>query len=154
MNRRPRVLCALNLDLAPDALALVREVADVDYRPDADSSYLREHIGDYEAFWGHFTLPIDADVIARADRLRVVVTGSTGTDHIDKLAAAERGIDILSIKDRHNRIQIFRFDSNHHALLGLTDPDLRIRQTRILERHFFQIHFHAELFAHLANGAA
>ena len=96
MSTKPRLLCMVDLSLSPQAIDIVREVADVDVKP-ADDDVLRGTIGGYDAFWGHVHTKVDADLIARADRLRIVATASTGTDHIDKVAAAEHGIEVMSI---------------------------------------------------------
>ncbi|KZY35685.1 dehydrogenase [Roseovarius sp. HI0049] len=44
-------------------------------------------------------MPIDADVIARLDRCRVIVRAGVGFDHIDLEAAAERGIPVCNTPD-------------------------------------------------------
>ncbi len=54
-------------------------------------------IGDYDALWSHTEIKVDAEVLERAMKLKVINTASTGTDHIDKAEAARRGIRILSI---------------------------------------------------------
>ena len=81
--------------LPDDVKALLAEVGQVDYMP-RDRNLLRDVIADYDAIWIHFDVKVDAEVIARAGRLRVINTATTGTDHIDKVAAAARGIRILS----------------------------------------------------------
>jgi len=52
-------------------------------------------------------LRVDADVLSRADRLKAILTASTGTDHIDKREAARRGIRILSITRDYGLLDTF-----------------------------------------------
>lgn len=93
---KPKLLCMVDLSLVPEALELLRKSLDVDYFP-ADRGLLVDTIGQYDAFWGHLELKLDKPVLDKAERLRVICTASTGTDHIDKDEAARRGIPILSI---------------------------------------------------------
>jgi len=81
---------------AAEGLAALREAAEVDCR-EPDRRLLLEIIGQYDAFWGHVELKIDAEMLSRAERLKVINTASTGTDHIDVREAERRGIRVLSI---------------------------------------------------------
>ena len=93
---KPRVLCMVDVSGADEGMAELREVAEVDcLQP--DRQVLVERIGQYDALWSHTDLKLDAEVLDRAGRLKVINTASTGTDHIDRDHAARRGIRILSI---------------------------------------------------------
>jgi D-3-phosphoglycerate dehydrogenase len=65
----------------------------------ATQSTLRERIGEFEVYFASLHLRADADVLARATRLRVIATPSTGLDHLDLEVAAARGIEIVSLKE-------------------------------------------------------
>ena len=106
MKTRARVLCMVDLSLAPEARTILDEAADVDYR-DADRSVLLDIIDSYDAFWGHVDLKIDRAVLARAKRLVAINTASTGTDHIDKEEAARQGIRVLSITRDYALLRTF-----------------------------------------------
>lgn len=95
MSARPKVLYMARW-LPEEARRILEAACDVDYFP-ADRQRLLDLIADYDAFWGHFDFKVDEEVLARARRLKVVNTTSTGTDHIDKDACARRGIRVLSI---------------------------------------------------------
>jgi len=103
---RPRALCMVDLSLAPEALAPVRQVADVDELP-IDRDLLIERIGEYDAYWGHLDIQVDREAIERATRLKVVATASTGTDHLDKPLLRERGIALLDIKTEYDLLDTF-----------------------------------------------
>jgi len=86
----------VNLSMAPEAVDILRAVGDVDCR-DPDQAVLLDIIDQYDAVWVHTHVKTNREVLARAKRLKVVNTASTGTDHIDKEEAARRGIRVLSI---------------------------------------------------------
>lgn len=101
-----KVLCTLDLGLAPDALTPLRAVAEVDHRM-LDRQQLLECIDQYDAYLCGAELPLDAELIARADRLIVVATPSTGTDHIDKAALQARGIPLLALTTEYALLDSF-----------------------------------------------
>lgn len=86
----------VDLSMAPEAVESLRSAGDLDHR-EPDQDVLKEIIGDYDALWSHIDLQVSREVLDRAGRLRVINTASTGTNHIDKEAAAEKDIRILSI---------------------------------------------------------
>jgi D-3-phosphoglycerate dehydrogenase len=104
--RQPAVLCLLDLSLVPDALAPLRQVAHVDHLPASRDTLLR-CIGDYDALLVNADVRVDAPVIERAQRLKVVATPSTGTDHIDVAALRERGIQLLSLTTEYQLLDGF-----------------------------------------------
>ena len=103
---RPRVLCMMDLTLAPQARDVLEAVADVDYA-EAGYAELLARIPDYDAFWGHVDVKVDAEVLARGERLKTVLTAATGTDHIDKEEAARRGVRILCIAKDYALLDTF-----------------------------------------------
>lgn len=54
---------------------------------------------DIDAYFASLHIRLDREMLERSDRLRVIATPSTGTDHIDLKAAAERGVTVLCLKD-------------------------------------------------------
>lgn len=97
MSHPFRVLCLWDVSFCPWVLDRLREVAEVDLHA-PERPWVEAHIGEYDAILVALALPLDADLIARAMRLRVVVTPSTGLDHLDLKALAARGIEVQSIK--------------------------------------------------------
>ncbi|MAE60394.1 MAG: hypothetical protein CMJ49_03455 [Planctomycetaceae bacterium] len=93
---RPRILCMVDLSMAPEALATLRDIADVDCHP-SDQDLLIDIIDRYDALWLHTERRANAAMFRRASRLKVINTATTGTDHIDKAEAQQRGVRILSI---------------------------------------------------------
>ena len=93
---KPRVLCMLDVNGATEGMQQLQQAAEVIIVA-PDRGCLLEMIGDFDAVWAHTDLKMDREVLDRARRLKVINTASTGTDHIDKEAAAERRIQVLSI---------------------------------------------------------
>ena len=103
---KPKVLCMVDLALAPQARKLLEDSVDLDYRK-PDRSVLLEIIDRFDAFWGHVDLKVDRAVLERAGRLKVINTASTGTDHIDRQEAGQRGIRVLSITTDYGLLRMF-----------------------------------------------
>lgn len=55
-------------------------------------------IGDYNVLMVRLAHQIDREILAQAPNLKIVVSPTTGLDHIDLVCARERGIRILSLK--------------------------------------------------------
>lgn len=103
---KPRVLCMLDVSMATEGLQELQEVAEVVILA-PDRGRLLEMIGQFDALWAHTDLKIDREVLDQASRLKVINTASTGTDHIDKRAAMERGIQVLSITTDYGLLDRF-----------------------------------------------
>jgi len=101
-----KVLCTLDLPLMPDGLAPLQAVADVDHLM-LDQEQLLACIDRYDAYICNADLQVTAEVIARAARLKVVATPSTGTDHIDKKALHARGIPLLALTTEYELLDNF-----------------------------------------------
>lgn len=97
MSQPFRVLCLWDISISPGVLDRLRAVAEVDVR-EPDRDWVTAHIGDYDAVLVALALPLDADLVSRAHRLKIVVTPSTGLDHLDLTALAARGVTVQSIK--------------------------------------------------------
>lgn len=57
---------------------------------------LEERIGDYDAIVIRSATKVDADLIARADRLSAVARAGVGVDNVDVAAATKRGILVVN----------------------------------------------------------
>ena len=68
----------------------------VDERPAIDKNELAEIIAEYDALIVRSKTKVTADLIERADRLRVVGRAGTGVDNIDVPAATRRGIVVMN----------------------------------------------------------
>jgi len=64
-----------------------------------DSAFLEETIGRYDVLVPHLFLPLSDNLLAKAQRLKVVATPSTGSDHLNLDAMRRRGIHFISLND-------------------------------------------------------
>jgi D-3-phosphoglycerate dehydrogenase len=88
---KPRVL--VREPIAEAGLALLQERFDVDVDADSD---LASRIGDYEAIVIRSATKLDASLIARAQRLKVIGRAGVGVDNVDVEAATRRGIVVAN----------------------------------------------------------
>ena len=88
---KPRVL--VREPIAEAGLALLQERFDVDVDADSD---LAARIGDYEAIVIRSATKLDASLIERAERLKVIGRAGVGVDNIDVEAATRRGIVVAN----------------------------------------------------------
>ncbi|MFN2471532.1 MAG: phosphoglycerate dehydrogenase [Gaiellaceae bacterium] len=90
-NGRPRVL--VREPIAPAGVDLLRTRFDVDEDGDSD---LGEKIGDYDAIVIRSATRLDAALIERAERLKVIGRAGVGVDNVDVDAATRRGIVVVN----------------------------------------------------------
>ncbi|MDQ3675412.1 MAG: phosphoglycerate dehydrogenase [Actinomycetota bacterium] len=69
---------------------------DVDLGYDWSREELEERIGDYDAILIRSATQLDADLIARAPKLRAVARAGVGIDNVDVAAATKRGIVVAN----------------------------------------------------------
>jgi D-3-phosphoglycerate dehydrogenase len=91
---RPRVLVAEKIGAS--GVDLLREHFDVDLGTDLSPDQLAERIGDYEGILIRSATTLDADLIARATKLRAVGRAGVGVDNVDVPAATKRGIVVAN----------------------------------------------------------
>jgi len=94
---RPRILNVEPEHYSAKARAILGEFAEVEERP-SDRSGLLDAVGEVDILITRLRHHIDAEVFDRAPRLQAVVTATTGLDHIDLVAAEQRGVKVLSLK--------------------------------------------------------
>lgn len=79
--------------IADAGIELLRERFDVDVDTDGD---LGAKIGDYDAIVIRSATKLDADLIGRADKLKVIGRAGVGVDNVDVEAATRRGIVVAN----------------------------------------------------------
>ena len=79
--------------IAEAGIAYLRERFEVDVDYDSD---LAERIGDYDGIVVRSKTKLTADLIGRADRLRVIGRAGVGVDNVDVDAATRRGIVVAN----------------------------------------------------------
>ncbi|HEY6889523.1 MAG TPA: phosphoglycerate dehydrogenase [Solirubrobacter sp.] len=89
-----RVLVAEKI--AETGVDMLRERFDVDLGTDWSRDDLLARIGDYHGILIRSATKLDAEVIDRADNLRVVGRAGVGVDNVDVAAASKRGIIVAN----------------------------------------------------------
>ena len=82
--------------IAEAGVQLLSERFRVDLGLDWTPEQLAERVGDYDALVVRSATKVTAELIARADRLKVVGRAGTGVDNVDVAAATRRGIVVCN----------------------------------------------------------
>jgi D-3-phosphoglycerate dehydrogenase len=82
--------------IADAGVDLLRRHFDVDVRTDMPEDELSTAIGDYDAIVIRSATNVDADLIGRAARLKVIGRAGIGVDNVDVPAATKRGIIVAN----------------------------------------------------------
>jgi len=91
------ILNAEPLEYSDEARSILQDIGTVDeFHHTRDS--LIQCIQDYEVLIVRLGLSIDQDIIQAASKLKVIVTATTGLDHIDLEFAKKRNIEVLSLQ--------------------------------------------------------
>lgn len=104
---KPYILVTSDCTVGLQALDPLRKIGEVDYRAGLPRDAMRDIVGRYDAIMCDALMMLDRDLLAPADRLRIVATPSTGTDHIDKQYLAERGIQFIALTTEYDVIEQF-----------------------------------------------
>jgi D-3-phosphoglycerate dehydrogenase len=91
---QPRVLVAE--EIADAGVDMLRQSCAVDVGTSWTSEQLAERIGDYDAILIRSATNLDAALIERADRLKVIGRAGIGVDNVDVAAATRRGIIVAN----------------------------------------------------------
>ena len=91
-----RILCNNKIDHIPEAKEILASVGKIDYREyNYDELYKCVHY--YDVILPSLNVKMDEKLLKKANRLRLIATPSTGTDHIDVAYAANMGIQVISL---------------------------------------------------------
>ena len=94
MADAPRIL--VKEKIADAGVALLRERFDVEDGVEWDDGKLAQRIGDYDAIVIRSATKLTADLIERAERLKVIGRAGIGVDNVDVEAATKRGIVVAN----------------------------------------------------------
>lgn len=114
----PRLLIAEPEDFAPAALARLRAVFDVACRRLAQAE-LRGALAEYDAVWIRLGLRVAAADLPARPRCRFLLTATTGTDHLDLAALADRGVRVLSLRGESAFLETIAATAEHTVALAL-----------------------------------
>ncbi|MBI3628964.1 MAG: hydroxyacid dehydrogenase [Candidatus Rokubacteria bacterium] len=109
---RLRILNVEPENFSPAALAILESFAEVDARS-LSVEDLRRHIPDYDVVMVRLGYRVDGDLMARAPRLRAIVTATTGLDHVDVEAARARGVEVFSLQGEREFLDTVTATAEH-----------------------------------------
>lgn len=92
-----KMLVAESHEFSQEALHRLRTHFDV-VTGDLDRPALLTALADVDVLWVRLRNAIDAEVMNAAPHLRLIVTNTTGTDHVDLVEAERRKIRVLSLR--------------------------------------------------------
>lgn len=101
-----KIICNIDLEFNPDARKVLEEVASVDYIAEKYEMLL-DRIAGCDAYFASASVKVDKKVLDRADKLKVIATPSTGTDHIDREYANKKGIAVIDIAKDYDLLDTF-----------------------------------------------
>lgn len=78
------------------AVKILQPVCEIDYKPVLSSDELKAIIKDYDALMIRSESKITRDIIAAADRLKVIGRAGVGVDNVDIEAATDKGIVVIN----------------------------------------------------------
>jgi D-3-phosphoglycerate dehydrogenase len=119
MATRPRILIAESGGFSAEAARRLSAVGDV-VMADLDRAGLLASVRDAEILWIRLRHRIDAEVFASAPRLRIIVSPTTGLNHIDIDVARQRGIMVLSLQGEREFLNDVRATAEHTVALMLS----------------------------------
>lgn len=114
------ILNAEPLGYSPEADVMLAQLGEVAAKEMSRSQLLKE-LDHYDILIVRLAHQIDRDVIDAGSRLQVIVTATTGLDHIDVEYAQKRGITVLSLRGETVFLREIRATAEHTwaLLLGL-----------------------------------
>lgn len=96
---KPRLVAVVDQLSEDEFLSLPgAEFFDIRISREPDRTWLKRELSVAEAYWASLRVPLDESLIGAAARLRAVSTNTTGTDHLCVGSLAQRGIELLSLK--------------------------------------------------------
>jgi D-3-phosphoglycerate dehydrogenase len=114
-----KILVAEAGGFASKAAELLRRVGDL-ILTDLDRDELLAAVRGVDVLWVRLRHRIDAELMAAARRLKVIVTPTTGLNHIDMKEAECRGIQVLSLRDESEFLRDVRATAEHTLALMLS----------------------------------
>ena len=94
MSDRPRIL--VTEKIAEGGIEVLRQIGDVDVELEWSKEDLADRIAPYDALVVRSATKVTAQLIERAENLRVVGRAGTGVDNVDVEAATDRGIIVVN----------------------------------------------------------
>lgn len=129
-EQKRRLLVVESEQFSPRAAQCLEQAFDVAWC-NLDRTGLLERVPDVDGLWVRLAHRIDEEVFSRGKRLQFIATNTTGLNHIDLAAAAQRGIEVISLRGEETFLRDIR-----------ATAELTIALTLALLRRIPQAHQH------------
>jgi D-3-phosphoglycerate dehydrogenase len=113
-----KTLVAESRGFSTEAAQLLRQLGDLALA-DLNRADLLQAVCEADVLWVRLRHRIDMEVLAAAPGLRIVVTPTTGLNHIDVEEAQQRGIRVLSLRGEVDFLREVRATAEHTLALIL-----------------------------------
>lgn len=91
--------CLITEKINDRGINYLKEFMEVDFAYDKNREEILEIIGEYDALIVRAETQVDAEMIERAEKLKVIGMNGIGLNHIDTKLAEEKGITVLNVAD-------------------------------------------------------
>ena len=118
-GKRPKILVTESSGFSSEAAALLRKHGDL-VLADLTRAGLLSEVGEADVLWIRLRHRIDVEILAAAPRLTMIITPTTGLNHIDLAEAERRGIKILSLQGETQFLNDVRATAEHTIALTLS----------------------------------
>jgi D-3-phosphoglycerate dehydrogenase len=118
-SNRIRILVSESAGFSLQAADELRRVGDLTLA-ELDRSGLLAAVENADVLWVRLRHRIDAEVLDRAARLKVIVSPTTGLDHIDLAETERRNIYVLSLRGESDFLRDVRATAEHTIALILS----------------------------------
>lgn len=118
MAGKPKILIAESANFSPRALSVLVGIGQV-LMADLDRHELKFALKDADILWVRLRHQLDEDLMSCAPRLKVIVSPTTGLNHIDLEAAARRNITVLCLRGETEFLRDIRATAEHTLALML-----------------------------------
>ena len=119
LPNRIRILVSESIDFSKKAAAELGQQGDV-ILAELDRNALLAVVETVDVLWVRLRHQIDTEVLRRAARLKVIVSPTTGLDHIDLAETERRGIRVLSLRGESDFLRDVRATAEHTIALILS----------------------------------
>jgi D-3-phosphoglycerate dehydrogenase / 2-oxoglutarate reductase len=118
-GQKPKILVSESAGFSSEATVLLREVGDVTFA-DLDRNQLKAAVTDTDILWVRLRHCIDSEVMDLARHLSIIVSPTTGLNHIDLAETIRREIKVLSLRDEKEFLDDVRATAEHTVALILS----------------------------------
>jgi len=107
ITNKYHLLITETTNFSKEAAELLNKHFDTKYA-NINAKQIAFEIADYEILWVRLGSYIDKNILDRADKLKIIVTATTGLNHIDVKYAAKKGIKVISLKGESKFLRSIR----------------------------------------------